>query len=285
MTHLVLGTAQFGDGYGITNDARRLDDGTVAAILEEAALRGIATFDTAAEYGDAQKRLGQLMPGSLAPKYITKFAVQPGSDAGRDQIFGRSMRLLGVDGLYGVLFHRVSDLAGSNSAEALNSLREARAGGHVRRIGVSVYDLAELEFAVSRFPDLDLVQIPGSLVDQRLIQHPFLVDLHQAGVEVHVRSAFLQGLLLQPSASLDRRFGALQPILAAVDDLADHIGTDRLSLLLGALQGNPNVDAVVVGATSVDELSSTHDAWSALPALPNMELPELPIHIIDPRLW
>lgn len=285
MADLVLGTAQFGDGYGITNRSRRLDDSTVEAILTEASLRGITMFDTAADYGASSDRLSRFMPDSITPQYVTKFSLGQDALPTAESIYGGSMRRLRVKTLYGLLIHRITDLEDDRFELALGLARDARAKGTIQRLGVSVYDPSDLELAISVFPDLDLIQIPGSIVDARLTTHPFVGELHRAGVEIHVRSAFLQGLLLQGQQSLQPRFEALQPVLSILDDTARRAGTTRLSLLLGALRSQENVDKVVVGATSRLELRSTIEAWASEWRAIDVDLPELPTEITDPRLW
>lgn len=281
---LILGTAQFGVGYGITNGSRRLDDSVVSDILTEASRRNVNIFDTAADYGDAQERLGKFMPGSLTARYVSKFSLGNGSvTAGAT--FAESMERLATGALYGLLVHRIADFEDPRFPAALEILRDARSRGLVERLGVSVYDIDDLELALDRMPDLDLVQFPASIVDQRLIAHPLIAQLHANGVETHIRSAFLQGLLLQSVDLLAPRFEGLRPALSALDDLAESRGVNRLQLVLGALKAHEVVDAVVVGATSVDELRAISDAWAVNLTLTDVKLPAVPMEIIDPRRW
>lgn len=292
MTRLVLGTAQFGSGYGITNDRRRIDDATVTAILRTALDRGIDTFDTAAEYDDSQDRLGALLDRPSPARFITKFTL-PEVDADADAdaevtalaMYGASMQRLAVDRLAGLLFHRISDLRDARSGAALDLLREARSAGVIERVGVSIYDRDDLDLVLETFPDLDLLQIPGNVVDRRLLDDTDVAELHDAGVEIHVRSAFLQGLLLAQPQTLDERFAALVPVIESLRGAAADAGSDTVTLLLGALREHPVVDAVLVGATSAAEVTATADAWAA-PSVQAFDAGEpLPVSVLDPRRW
>lgn len=284
MTELVLGTAQFGHGYGVTNDSKRIDDGTVAEILRTAVAGGIRSFDTADGYGDAQERVGRMMPSHARPQYISKFVLAdlPTSES----LFGHATHRLQTGRLQGLMFHRIQDLLDDRFAEALHLIRNARAEGIVTRFGVSVYDCDELELARIAMPDMDLVQIPGSIVDRRLLESPLLSQLRENGVEVHVRSAFLQGLLLVAKENLPAQFQRLKPVLDALDSEAARHKNGRLALLLGFLAWHENADAVVVGSTSVDELAQTLDVWSGLgESVTVLPMDELPLEVIDPRKW
>lgn len=286
MARLILGTAQFGAGYGITNSIGRIDDRSITGIVAAAQAAGIDTFDTAADYGDSQSRLG-VLPFSADQRYVTKFSLPDDLDvaATAEVLFARSARVLGVGVLDGVLFHRVADLTDPRCAEAVDVLLAARSAGAVRRVGVSVYDVVDLELALSKFPGLDLVQIPGSIVDRRLLDSPIVSELKRNGVEIHVRSAFIQGLLLAEPESLPDYFAPLIPVLREVSRLAYERDTSVVGLAIGFLREHPLVHGVVVGATSIGELTATTVAWKAAGGpLPEIDV-SVPEAILDPRNW
>src|SRR4051812_3512133 len=76
---LILGTAQFGLSYGISNDAGRVPPEEVAAILSLARAAGVAGLDTAAGYGDSESVLGA-MPNAqhfaITTKTVSKGAAK-----------------------------------------------------------------------------------------------------------------------------------------------------------------------------------------------------------------
>lgn len=285
MTELILGTAQFGNGYGVTNHSQRLDDHLVRDILSLAVEEGIRTFDTAQAYDDSMDRLRTLMPASARPGFISKVAL--GGDAGVDRALRDALTRLGVTSLDGLLLHRVSDLSSRSVSDDLDRLRDARRNGEVDRVGVSVYDVDDVLLSMDAFPDLDLLQIPGSVVDRRLLDHQVIGELRSSGVAIHVRSAFLQGLLLVQPHDLPAHAGALGPVLRSLDEDAGREGLARLDILLGALRSHPNVDAVVVGVTRTEELGAIVTSWkSAFPAGWEWHSDaDISTGILDPRRW
>ena len=284
MTNLILGTAQFGAGYGITNAVGRLRDETVRDILEVAAVSGIDLFDTAPDYGDAQSRLGALRD-STAARFVSKFGL-PSDAVTASNLFGESLSALAVSSLYGLLFHRPLDLRDERASDAWSLLRAARAEARVTRIGASIYDVDDLEVVVDRFPDLDLLQLPGNIVDRRLLDHPVLRELHDRGVEVHVRSAYLQGLLLTTPDAVPEPLAGLKPAIAGLAAASSASGVSVLELALGFLKNHENVDAVLVGALSAAELQDTVAAWNRIAASDfAVELPAVDDELLDPRRW
>ena len=69
MARLILGSAQFGYKYGITNKFSAVSDTEILKIGNNALESGITTVDTAISYGDAE-----ITPGIQAKKPI-EFAV------------------------------------------------------------------------------------------------------------------------------------------------------------------------------------------------------------------
>lgn len=278
MTELVLGTAQFGSAYGATNAVGRLTDRQVAAVLDVARRGGITTFDTAADYGDSQARLGSLAPAGAG--FVTKFSLGDGAPDAH-ALYRASMAVLGVDALAGVMFHRLSDLDDERAAAAVQLLRDGRDRGEIARAGASIYDADDLGRALAVFPDLDLVQVPGSIVDQRLLDDPRLAAIRERGGQVHVRSAFLQGLLLADPDTLPPYFDELRP---AVLELRDRAGTP-LGAALRFLRDHDGVDGVVVGATTPDELQAIVIEWEGAEPSSTPLRTAVPAGILDPRGW
>lgn len=283
MTRLILGTAQFGSAYGITNAVGRLSDEAVSELVAFARGGGIDTFDTAADYGDSQARLGAVaQPGD---RYITKFSLPAEGAVDAGSLFGDSASILGVQRLAGVMFHKIPDLRDARAADAVAVLRDARSSGRVARVGVSIYDADDLELALAVFPDLDLVQLPGNLLDRRLLDDPRVSALRDSGAEIHVRSAFLQGILLADRASLPQAFEPFGPVLAELDRVAAERGTSRIALALAALRDGGGVDGVVVGATTPAELGGILQGWSSTASRGGVDLPAVPVELLDPRTW
>jgi aryl-alcohol dehydrogenase-like predicted oxidoreductase len=288
MTALILGTAQFGAGYGITNAVGRLDDDQVHEIVTTATSLGINLFDTAPDYGDAQSRLGSFDEGAGSRRYISKFALPSDSVERLDSgvLITQTLAVLRVSALYGLLFHRTSDLRDVRAEQTWDVLSESRASGLTARIGASIYDADDLVLVADRFPDLDLIQIPGNIIDRRLLDHPVLRELHSRGVEIHVRSAYLQGLLLTQPEAIPEDLAGLRPVVASLGAIAREHGVSMLEIALAFLKSHELVDAVLVGALSPSELSNTAAAWDRTHSLSlEFEPPALDAELLDPRQW
>ena len=256
---LSLGTVQFGLDYGITNQSGQMPLGLVSEVLALARLHGLADLDTAISYGDAEARLGQI--GVQGFRVVTKLPPLPWafpvgvSDAGvwAAAQLKASLRRLGCDNVYGLLLHRPSDLLGIQGPALLDALLNMQAQGFVQKLGISIYAPSELD-AVMPLVRWGLVQAPFNLVDRRLQTSRWLEKLKDMDVELHTRSAFLQGLLLTRSDALPPKFAPWLKQWRRWQDWQKVTGCSALSACLAFPQSFQEVDRVVVGIDSPAQL-------------------------------
>ena len=288
---LCLGTAQFGLAYGITNAAGQVPEASVAPLLFQAKKAGIHWLDTAQSYGDAEAVLGRQLPANHGFRLIAAGPTQPAFSAHNvdtwEQAFLVSCQKLGVKTLDTLLLHAPKDLAkpgGQHLEDWLLSLRER---GLVQRIGMSIYAAEELDGLNPAL--LDLVQVPLSLYDQRLLENGTLTRLRANGTQIHARSLYLQGLLLTPAARWPRW---IKPeVLAhqqALEELAKQRGCHLIDLVLGFAREQQELEAVVLGVCSLEELSQLLQAWAKASPWRKGEWRNWTLHepsILDPRRW
>jgi len=250
---LALGTAQFGLSYGVANNAGKVSQSEVAKILTRAREYGVDTLDTAIAYGDSETSLGET--GVDGFKVITKLPADIDSnvDIWIDQHLNSSLRRLGVDSVYGLLLHRSQQLLGPDGQALAKALSKLKADGLVSKIGISIYAPEELD-AVTRICAIDLVQAPFNVFDQRLMTSGWLQRLYDSGIEVHVRSAFLQGLLLMPRHHIPEKF---LPWSALFDRWHLWLADEQLTAVEACLAfvNHPMINRVVVGVDSIKQFN------------------------------
>jgi aryl-alcohol dehydrogenase-like predicted oxidoreductase len=204
---LALGTVQFGLNYGVANTAGRVSTEMADAILRKAQLSGMDTLDTAIAYGDSESVLGGL--GVQGWSVVSKLPAVPEGcpDVAywvRSQMKA-SFKRSGLKRMHRLLLHRPGRLLESVGADLYAALQSLKTEGLVAKVGVLVYGSAELDTLWSKYK-LDSVQAPLNVVDRSLVHSGWALRLKDSGVEVHTRSAFLQGLLLMPADKRPDRF-------------------------------------------------------------------------------
>jgi len=281
---LALGTAQFGLAYGLNNQAGQPSPAAVAEVLAAAQAAGLTLLDTAAAYGNSEARLGELLGDNSAFELITKLPAGPPALVA--QHLAASLARLRRPRLYGVLFHAFGPLQAEPAA--WQALQAARAAGQVARIGVSLYHPHEAEWLLAEGWDMDLVQVPYNVLDQRFAA--VLPRLAARGVAVHVRSAFLQGLLLREPTDLPLFFQPLAQKLRQLRALATEANVPLPAALLLFAAYAPGVARAVIGVDSVANLHENLAAAAYLAAAERLrpalaELAEPTDTFILPYAW
>jgi aryl-alcohol dehydrogenase-like predicted oxidoreductase len=281
MVNLVLGTAQLGLDYGVTNSHGRPSDSEAASILELAKRSNFATIDTAAAYGDAESRLGK---SGFSRKFdiISKFHSIPG----KAFLIEPHLKSLKLQTISGMLFHNASQIASETGLRNLNELRALRDEGLVSKIGFSAYQIDEIESALEHFSDPDIIQIPSHALDLRALDSHILNEMASKRVEIHVRSVFMQGLLLaQPSSILEGRYSFLFDALQEVQEKAEQTQQSVMQFLFNQVRNHPNVSSIVIGASNSHELGQIVSAWNS-PVVESERIQHnLDYEDLDPRNW
>lgn len=258
---IALGTVQFGMQYGVANPGKRVSAEETQRILSMARSRGIDTLDTAAAYGDSEVVLGRIGTDSfkvvskLPPRdsYVTESAEWV------EACVKSSLSNLNQNSLYGYLLHRPLELLTDDGKAIYNTLRRLQKDGLIKKIGVSVYGPEDLE-KLSQYYRFDLVQAPMNIVDRRMLDSGWLAHLKDLDTEIHIRSAFLQGLLLMKPSDRPAYFDRWSELFKAFEQWCIAEDVTALQACLGFLNSQSMVDKVVVGADTVDQLQSIMDA-------------------------
>ncbi len=286
MNRLALGTVQFGLPYGIANQAGQIARSEAKAMLQVALANSIDTLDTAIAYGDSETCLGELSTQGF--NVVTKLPALPDSCADVrswvQQQVNASLSRLGVTQVYGLLLHRSEQLLGPKGAALYQALQILKNNNQVQKVGVSIYSPTELDALIPHY-QFDLVQAPFNLVDQGLCRTGWMQRLKDDDVEIHTRSAFLQGLLLMAEGDMPAKFSPWGELWQTWHRwLADHDISSVRACLAFSLSF-PEVDRVVVGADSVSQLAQI---VSAANKLLEADLPDLQCddeNLINPAKW
>lgn len=256
---LGLGTVQWGLPYGLANQHGITAPETVTALLNEARHYGIKVLDTASLYGKSEAVLGTTsLEGFRVVTKTPSFATPHISDIEVNQLgetFQQSLDLLQCKKVYGLLIHHVENILVPGGDKLLAAMMQLKVEGLVEKIGVSVYDSMQVDTVMKKFTP-DLVQLPFSVMDQRMLTSGHLERLKNEGVEIHVRSVFLQGLLLMPLSQIPAFFEPVRPLLTRWHAAAQEQGLTVNQAALSFVKNIPYVDTVLVGLDNLAQFRS-----------------------------
>jgi len=284
-SRLALGTVQLGLPYGVANRTGQPSPEIAAAILSVARNASIDTIDTAAMYGASEDILG--MAGVASFRVVTKAPALAGEadPAGAlRRSLETSLARLQLSSVDALLLHDAGDATGEGAEAIACTFRELKAEGLTRAAGVSIYRPSDLDSIADDFP-LDFLQAPLNVFDQRVVRDDRVQRLCGAGMELHVRSAFLQGVLLQAPVARRAYFAEWGNAFSAYDEFVQRNGGDRLAACLGFALDQPNVTRVVVGVETPAQLAEIVRAADRPFSIDTSDLAQSDVRLIEPRHW
>ena len=256
---IALGTAQFGMSYGINNMAGQVSQNAIQQILKYASLVGIHTIDTAIAYEKAETNLGRQKVCCMNFRLVTKTRPLESSLGSNNEIvknfrndFYKSLKKIGIKKVYGLLVHSPKDLLGPHGKELWSAMLKLKGDNLVNKIGCSLYS-PEQFFSLSDKFNLDLIQFPYNIYDQRYINSGVLEAAKLANIEVHLRSIFLQGLLFLPTKKLSSHFGSIREHQQNLIDLSKETKLSNLSLALRFVLDTTFDETIIVGTETLSQ--------------------------------
>jgi aryl-alcohol dehydrogenase-like predicted oxidoreductase len=279
---LALGTAQFGLNYGVSNKLGQVEIPEVRNILSEARNSNINILDTAISYGSSERVLGEI--GVTNFDIVTKLPPMPKNlddiDLWANLNINSSLNILGVDKLYALLLHNSNDFINQANQKLFKILIKLKEKGTINKIGVSIYDPNELDELQQHGIKVDLVQVPYNLLDRRIESSGWLDKLNHHGVEIHSRSVFLQGLLLQKNHQRNKYFQKWENYFKLFDEWVNDSDQSVITLCLSLPFSSNKIKKVIVGVQNKFELI---DIVSSIPTDNVIKFPS-DLNIEDPML-
>lgn len=296
LSHMMLGTVQFGLPYGVANQTGQPTYEEVVRIIATAFEGGVRCLDTAAAYGSSEEVLGRALRElriNDQVTVVTKLLPLPPTEGGTatsiqeaiEKSVDQSRSKLQLDTLPLLLFHREID---TQHYETLQKLKER---GWVQEIGVSCDNRPGPAELFVRSGDYSALQIPANLLDRRHQRSGIFPLAYQRDMATFVRSAFLQGVLLMPEAQLPAHLKSLIPARLSLELLAYQSGLTLKELSVQYLLEQTGVTSVIVGVETVTQVQENLTLFHRprLPADLRQAIDrwawDFPESILTPSLW
>lgn len=300
VSKLTLGTVALGMDYGNFQGQQKPVGEERQSILKAALDAGINTFDTARTYGDAEKLLGDFLHRQEAGRpatVVTKFKVTSSPliyHEFRAQAYKsvkESLESLNLTQLPICLFHMDSSF---DIREALRHLRlaltELKGDGLIKMGGISVDHPMEAKHCID-LKEIEAIQIPINVLDQRLIHNKLLSRLQASGKLVFARSVFLRGLLFQSPGTLTAGMQEAAPFLQKLGELADRAGMSPVQFAFSYLRDLEGITSIVFGAERASQIYDNTLLLEGPGIAPEIKeqaehfFRNVPEKILTPRMW
>ncbi|WP_297568627.1 aldo/keto reductase [uncultured Anaerovibrio sp.] len=257
---LCLGTVQFGMDYGIKGQKQPSMEQAVD-MLDYATQNGINTIDTANAYGSAEDVVGAFLEKKTIARdklfIVSKFRPNLLDDVGQDKYYEimrnnleNTLSRLHTDYLNSYLLHSARYIFDDEIIDTLNRLK---ADGLAERVGVSVYEPEEAKKCIER-PNVDFMQLPYSIFDQRMEKAGVFEYAKNNNIQIHSRSAFIQGLILMEEDEIPPFLSKAKPIVRKISLLCNRHGISRIALAMNYVKQQSRISHLVFGVDNIEQL-------------------------------
>ena len=276
---LILGTVQFGLDYGVCNTSGMVGQNEVRKILNFAKNNNIQMLDTAFRYGDSEKTLGANNVKDF--QIITKTSLLDEGVGSVISNFHTSLERLKLESVEGLMIHDIDDVYHPNFDNLYTELKSLQEDGLINRLGFSIYTPEQIDHILSYF-DFELIQLPFNIFDSRLIKHGHLKNLKNRNIEIHARSIFLQGLLLD-FESLPNYFKTWKVEFDTYQKLVRDSGFSLMDYALGYAINMKEIDYLVVGVNNSRQLEEVISSSKKVVDANRYDIED--INLLNPSLW
>lgn len=245
---IVIGTVQFGLNYGINNKSGKVTELEVRNILAIAKKAGITTLDTAFVYGNSEQVLGTVEAANNF-KIATKY---PECNDPANEMLNESLERLQTDKVYAYMAHSFDVIA--NNLDRWIEFEMLKKENKAEKIGFSLYNINQLQFLWDNNIKFDILQFPYNIFDRQF--EPFFSKLKEQGVEIHIRSVFLQGLFFKNTENLSEKLNVLKPYLDKLHCYCKDNNVTIEQLTLNYVLSKDKIDGVLMGIDSKEQLQT-----------------------------
>lgn len=287
ISKISLGSAQFGMDYGVANDNGKPTYLKVSNILNKARDLGIKNIDTASVYGKSESIIGRI--GVSDFNVTTKIPSIPFKSVNVknfiDDVITNSFENIKTKKFYGILLHDSEQLLNDEyRSELKNALINLKDKGVTEKIGLSIYDPNILN-DITDLECYDIVQCPYNLFDRRLDSSGWMNRLNDLGIEIQIRSIFLQGLLLIKNEKRPLKFKKWNKLWMEWDSWLKKNQISPLEACINFSFKSDNVHSIVLGVDSESQLEEICDKINIKKELYPEDIFSNDADLINPVNW
>ena len=279
----IIGTSNFGRSYGYGKKLNNISSKKAIELLKFCKKNNIDSLETSSDYGVSEKIISKI---SSEFKITTKIQFLRG---GKKEIkkkiiseVNKSLNNLKVKKIHCLMLHDPLQLLSKDGMFIKDSLDALKKRGIISKIGISVYDTKLLEKIIDNFK-IDIVQFPCNYLNRDFLKKSLIKKLKKKKVELHARSIFLQGKLLENPQKLNY-FKKWSELFDEIDNWHKKNKISKLESCLGFIFRNRSIDKIIIGVDSLKEIKQIFRI-KKLKKIKTYFPSNNDKNLIDPRMW
>ena len=287
---LILGTAQLLSCYGINNESTSFNLEEALSLLSEAKNNNINTLDTASNYIDSYSVIEKYNDISFNNfSIIDKVSSETVLNFEKLRYpahwpFLSSFKKNG--GNICLMLHNGSDYYKPHIRKSLQKCKELNL---ISAIGVSIYKIEDIQKYMN-LGGLDVIQIPFSIANRKKNYISLIKKCQSTGISIHIRSVFIQGILLSLPKIMPLNFIEYQNAFKEFCYIAPTL-INRIAILLSSVIKDLD-SPIIIGVDNKEQLNLIIKAYKSIYSISNSDINKsrkiwenMPDHISDPRQW
>jgi aryl-alcohol dehydrogenase-like predicted oxidoreductase len=277
---LAIGTANFGEKYGLTHKKNNLKD--IKKVFKFAKLKRINLIDTSINYRFSHINIGKFNNHNARIVTKIKFDKKDISYDSFRRIFLGTLNDLKIKKIHGILFHDPKILKKKEGKKFLNFLKRLKKEGLVKKIGISIYSANDINFDKTNWKP-DIIQFPLNIFDTRVVESNLFKKIKNC--ELHARSCFLQGSLINNKFRLNKKLIKFKRDFINFDKWTKKAKINKIDACIHFIKKFKKIDYLIVGFDNYDQFIKIYDSFSKKTINITKSFDKKNLKLLDPRLW
>jgi len=290
---VILGTVQLGILYGLNKS--KLTTNESLEILDLAYNSNILTYDTAQDYGNSEQLLATISNISnvqiITKIDFTDILLTPSYILNKQNIkqkINTSLENLELKKLDTLLLHNYEDFKNKILLDILFELCEENI---IKNIGISIYTIDEALYVLED-TRIKILQIPFNFLDTQWNNSIFQEKIKKNNVEIHVRSIFLQGILLSTYDKWPILNKETKKIYDTINKLCNIFQLSKIEFCIKYVNSISFINKIIFGIDNLHQLKFNIMIFNNITQFTTKELyyinskfNNIPENLINPSLW
>ena len=283
---LIIGAARFSGIYGIKNNKSILSTKKIKKIIKLSKKNKILSIDTAISYKNANNILGKIgindfIVNSKLPLLDFK---NKKLEQNIENMIIKHINILKIKKLNILYLHDPNQILKDKKNKIINSLINLKKKKYYNKIGFSIYTPAQLPKLLKKFKP-DAVQIPLNIFDRTFLKSGEINNLKKNNIEIHVRSIFLQGLLLYDKNNIPKQFNKWNFLFDNFQKWIENKKISKIQACLSILKIIKHKIKLIVGVEDENQLNEICVNLKKIKTKPPKNIFSNDFNLINPSRW
>lgn len=255
---ICIGIPQFNGIYGITNkNKKKSKSKDIKKFFDYLKKKKIKYIDTALSYKNAENKVLSSKVDTSNFEIVTKIPKPEKKKNYENFILKKiiqSKKKFKIKKFNSILLHDCKRLNKKEILKVVEIFKILKKKKLTKHVGFSIYNYSEYKKIIKYFTP-DIFQVPANIFDRTFLKKKFFNELKKNKIKLHVRSIFLQGIILSDTEFIKTKFKNWEPYFNKWQKYCAFKKISKISLATNFILSYSYIDKIIVGFQNKNELS------------------------------